>query len=179
MVKILGLDISSVSTGYCIVDDGKLVKSTLGLIENESKDSIGIKLCHFENEVRKLVIKHKPNFVVIEDIFRGPNIKTFKTLAMFRGVCFKIVFELINIEPISIMPSEARKILGVNGITKEDGFEFIIDKYNFLEFDFDTHNDITDSIILALAYHKASSTGIKIGKSKKKNSKKRRKNESI
>jgi Holliday junction resolvasome RuvABC endonuclease subunit len=175
MAKILGLDISSVSTGHCIINNGRLTKSTLGIITNDSKLSTGAKLCHFEREVRKLITNYKPDHVVIEDIFRGPNIKTFKALAMFRGVCFKVVFEMIGKEPISIMPSEARKLVGVEGITKEDGFAYVIDRYSFPDYTFDTHNDITDSIILALAYHQAKTLGVKIGVTKKKRKKKRRK----
>jgi hypothetical protein len=73
------------------------------------------------------------------------------------------------------MPSEARKIVGVDGITKEDGFDFVVNKYNLVKYDFLTHNDISDSIILALAYYKAQKEGIVIGASKKKRKKKRRK----
>jgi Holliday junction resolvasome RuvABC endonuclease subunit len=175
MSKILALDISSVSTGHCIVHNGRLVKSTLGTISNDPKICLGKKLVRFEEEITKLINKHKPDCIVIEDIFRGPNIKTFKTLAMFRGVCFKVSFSILEKEPISIMPSEARKIVGVDGITKEDGFDFVVNKYNLVKYDFLTHNDISDSIILALAYYKAQKEGIVIGASKKKRKKKRRK----
>ena len=89
--------------------------------------------------------------VVVEDIFKGPNAKTFKTLAMFRGIAFKTVFEKLQKEPRSIMPTEARKLVGAGGVKKEDGFAFATQKYNLKDYKFETHNDITDSIVLALA----------------------------
>jgi Holliday junction resolvasome RuvABC endonuclease subunit len=151
MIKMLGLDISSSCTGYCIVEDGYLLIDTIGTIKPNAKDCMGKKLVFFEKEIKKLLKKYKPNHVIIEDIFKGPNAKTFKVLSMCRGVIFKVIFEKLNQEPVSVMPTEARKIVGVNGITKEDGFEFVINKYKFKNYKFLTHNDITDSIILALA----------------------------
>ncbi len=153
MTKILGLDVSSSCTGYCIVEDGYLDVNSLGTIEPDGKLSIGQKLLYFEKSIKKLIKKYSPDFIIIEDIFKGPNAKTFKLLAMFRGVAFKTVQEKIKKDPISVMPTEARKLIGA-GVTKEDAFAFIVKKYKFYSFKFETHNDIADSIVLALAYFK-------------------------
>jgi Holliday junction resolvasome RuvABC endonuclease subunit len=160
MVKILGLDISSVSTGHCIINNGRLLRSTLGTINPNAKSLMGEKLLYFETRVRELIQEHKPDLVVIEDIFKGPNVNTFKTLAMFRGICFKVVFEEMQSTPISIMPTEARKIIGASGVTKQDGFDFITKKYSFTNYDFNKHSDIVDSIALALSYHELCKRGI-------------------
>lgn len=159
MVKILGLDISSVSTGYCIINNGRLLKNAIGTITLNSKLEMGDKLLQFENKVKELIKKYKPNYIIIEDIFRGPNIKTFKTLAMFRGVCFKVVFEETGKNPVSMMPTEARKVVGTTGTKKEDAFDFIIKKYSLASYEFCTHNDVTDAIILALAYNELHKNG--------------------
>ena len=178
MTKILGLDVSSVSTGYCIINNGKLYKNTLGTINPNSKDNYGKRLSHFAEELTKLLQKYKPDKVVMEDIFRGPNIKTFKTLAMFRGVCFFIVFREIGKDPISIMPTEARKLVGVEGITKEDGFNFVKNKYLFSEYKYEKQNDITDAIVLGLAGYEIEKQGIdenSLGRKKKKRKKRKKK----
>ena len=173
MVKILGLDISSTSTGYCVFNNGRLVKSSLDVIKPEGKTH-GEKLCSFAKEVTKLLHKHKPDKVVIEDIFRGPNVNTFKVLAMFRGVCYYILFKELGIIPICIMPTSARKLVKAKGVTKEDGFEFAIKKYN-LKYSFDEHNDITDAIVLGLACHEMDKQGIKESDLRKKKRRKRKK----
>ena len=178
MTKILGLDISSASTGHCIINNGRLVKSTVGTINPDSKKTYGERLQYFSEAIVKLLQKYKPDKVVIEDIFRGPNIKTFKTLAMFRGVCFFTIFNEIGINPISIMPTEARKMAGVDGITKDDGFNFVIKKYSFTKYEFDTHNDITDAIVLGLACLEMEKQGLSekdLRKKKKRKRKKKRK----
>lgn len=177
MTKILGLDVSSASTGYCIINNGRLLKSSLGTINPNSKGSYGERLQYFAEELVCLLKKYRPDTVVMEDIFRGPNIKTFKTLAMFRGVCFLTVFNEIGKNPISVMPTAARKLVNVNGITKQDGFDFIIQKYDFPEYEFDTHNDITDAIVLGLACYTMEKQGLteKDLRSKKKRRKRKKK----
>jgi len=177
MTKILGLDISSASTGYCVFNNGRLSKSSLGTINPNSKLSYGERLKYFADELILLLQKHNPDKVIIEDIFRGPNIITFKVLAMFRGVCFYTVFSTIGINPISIMPTAARKLANVGGITKEDGFKFVKKRYRFQKYKFDTHNDICDAIVLGLACHEMEKQGLseKDLKPKKKRRKKRKK----
>ena len=177
MSKILGLDVSSSSTGYCIINNGRLVKSTLGTINPNSKDPYGKRLQFFAEELIGLLKKYKPDKGVMEDIFKGPNDKTFKILAMFRGVCFLKVFEEIGNDPICVMPTEARKLVGVNGIAKEDGFEFVKNKYAFSDYKFDTHNDITDAIVLGLAGYQMEKQGIdekSLGRKKRKKRKSRK-----
>lgn len=152
-MRILGLDISSTCTGVSVVNDGYLDINTLDTIVPSDKFSLGQKLVFFEKHIKKLLKKYNPDIVVIEDIFKGPNAKTFKTLAMFRGIIFKVVFEKMKIDPKSIMPTEARKLVGAKGVKKEDGFQFVINKYGLKEFVFEKHNDITDAVVLALAYY--------------------------
>jgi len=175
MAKILGLDVSSKSTGHCIINNGRLIKSTLGSIVPDKKSSLGGKLQYFERELIKLLQKHNPDHVIIEDIFRGPNIITFKTLAMFRGVCFKTVYDELGKDPFCVMPTEARKLVGAKGVKKEDGFDFVIKKYALPGYEFDTHNDITDSVVLALAYHTMQKLGLSEKDLKSKKRKRKRK----
>jgi len=175
MTKILGLDVSSVSTGYCVFNNGRILKSSLGTINPDSKKTYGERLQFFVDELTLLLQKHKPDKVAMEDIFRGPNIDTFKTLAMFRGVAFYTVFKELGINPISIMPTAARKLVNADGVTKEDGFDLATKKYKLSDYDFDTHNDITDAIILGLACYKMEKQGLNERDLKKRKKRKRKK----
>ena len=54
-MKILGLDISSVSTGYCIISNGRVLKSSLGLIQPPTKLTYGERLLTFETELKNII----------------------------------------------------------------------------------------------------------------------------
>jgi len=151
-MKILSFDISSKSTGYSVIRNGKLIKSSLGLVTTNSKYPFGKRLQLFEEELKELIGKHKPDVVVIEDIFKGINVRAFKTLALFRGVAIKAIYDMMDEDPISIMASRARSLVGVKN-KKQKAFDYVIKKFG-LKLDFKKDNDIADSIVLGLAYCK-------------------------
>ena len=152
MVKVLGLDVSSACTGFAVVSDGYLDFNSLGTIQPPTKLLMGQKLVYFEKAIKKLLKKHRPDICVIEGCFKGPNAKTFQVLSMFRGVSFKVIQEVLHQDPISIFPTEARKAVGVDGVKKEDAFKWVVERFGFTDFTLNKHNDICDSIVLALSY---------------------------
>ena len=88
-MKILAFDISSISTGVALIKDGYLIKKYCSTIQPNPKKSMGERLTYFVYELAEKIDQHKPDLIVIEDIFRGRNIKTFKVLAQFRGVAIQ------------------------------------------------------------------------------------------
>lgn len=174
MVTILALDISSISTGYCIFNNGSLLKRSCGTINPNPRKQYGERLNVFEKELRDIIIKYNPDQVIIEDIFKGRNILTFKSLAMFRGVAINTIYDELSITPISVMASEARKIIGVKN-DKEEVYIFIVKKYKLTDYSFDRDNDITDSIALGLCGYIIQRDDINLKDIRKKKRRKRRK----
>lgn len=150
---ILALDVSSSSTGYAVLKKGRWskAKNSFGFIKTTSKMSLGERLCKFRNELEELLDRVKPTHVIIEDVFSGRNIKTMKLLARFSGVAIEISKRKIENEPIIALTSSVRKFLEC-GKAKEDSFSYICERYN-LDWEFNTMNDITDAISLALYLH--------------------------
>lgn len=156
---ILALDLSLNSTGFCILKNGNLIDSLSGIIKQDQKSCIGEKLSIIDNSVKQLLRAHRPANVVIEDIFRGPNVNTFKTLAMVRGVVFSRLFEEGMDDRITVISaSSARSVLGIQK-TKEGAFRDIVKRHKF-NYNFDEHNDLVDSIVLGLACYKMNKRGI-------------------
>lgn len=147
-MQILSLDISSVSTGYAILFNDKVVKT--GAIETNPKNKYGKRLYDFEMELTNIIVRERPSIVFVEDIFKGRNMTTFKTLSMFRGVAINVIYRLTSQEPVSIMASKAREIVGIKN-DKKEAFNFVIEKYGFKNFKFEKDNDITDAVVLGLA----------------------------
>ena len=150
----LGLDISSKSTGYAVVSNGKWKRAEkyFGLITPPEKILPGEKLTYFRKELIKVILKTTPTHIFIEDVFGGRNITTTKTLSRFAGVAIQSCFEIYGVEPTIINTSTVRSFLK-SGQKKEEAFSFIVSKYK-LDWGFNTHNDITDAIMLALYGYK-------------------------
>ena len=182
MSKILALDVSSVKTGFCIIEDGIMLKDAYGTIEPNTKLPYGGRLLFFQEEIKKLIRLHKPNIVAIEDIFKGRNMNTFKSLSMFRGVAIKTVYEELNKDPVSLLAVEARSELKLD-ISKDKAFKQAIKKFKLkeLNFNFDKHNDIVDSVVLGFAVNSILKKGTDeesirgAGRGKKRRSKKDKK----
>ena len=166
MTKLLAFDISSAKTGVAFFENNILDKKSLSTIEPNSKECLGARLKFFSTKIKKLIKKYKPDVVVIEDIFKGFNIGTFKTLAMFRGVAILTIFELTGFMPISLMAVEARNFAKVDK-SKELAFDAINKLYS-LKFNFEKHNDMADAIVLGLAVINGATTSDKKSKKKKK-----------
>lgn len=146
---ILSFDISSISTGCCVLKDGYVSKKLCTTINPPPKKQMGERLNYFAIAISDMIEKYKPDQIIIEDIFRGRNVNTFKVLAQFRGVAIQKIYELTGKDPISLMAVGVRKLIGC-GTDKESAFKFINKKYK-LRYNFEKDNDKTDAIALALA----------------------------
>lgn len=158
MTKILSLDISSVSTGYAIFENDKLID--YGIIDTSKIKLHGERLVAFEKELKSLIAKYNPEVIAAEDIYKGRNPKTHKILALYHGITYKLCFEHLKSDPNVLYAGEIRSIVGnaYNAVLKKKGvkdkqltFDFIKEKYSFSSFEFKKHNDITDAIAIGLA----------------------------
>lgn len=151
---ILALDVSSSSTGYAVLKDGRWRRSAVsfGTIQISNDLPLSERLEKFRDEVEKIIKQVRPDLVVIEDIFFLRSISTVKLLARFSGVALEVSRRLTKREPCLVLSSTVRSTLGC-GKSKEEAFAFICKKYK-LDWSFKKMNDIADAICLALYAHK-------------------------
>ena len=155
---VIALDISSRSTGIAIFNstDGS-PSFEIELIVISDKLTMGARLQTFEKELKRILKANAPVSIIIEEVYRGPNIKTFKTLSYFHGMALKVIWDTLKYAPDYISVSECRSNLSKRfGIkpglkTKEDVFEFLNREYN-LGYTFTKDNDRTDALALGLAF---------------------------
>jgi len=151
--SVLSLDLSALSTGWAVFKDDVLVN--YGLIKVKPKEGYGKRLSIFEEALEGVFDKYEVDKVVIEDIYRGPSIKTFKILSLFHGVAYKVCRQKALMEPELLKVTQIRKYLGlacgVKVKTKQQVF-FIINNALKLGLEFSTGNDITDACALAFGY---------------------------
>lgn len=105
--KMLALDISSVSTGWALFENGKYVKSgTLtasGVNENHT--------AYMMTDIEILISHIKPEICVAEEtILSRFNPKTFRTLTIILGATMYLCMKC-EAEFITLTPSEWRKLI--------------------------------------------------------------------
>lgn len=88
---ILGVDPGSVIVGYAVIKrhadkDHKLEVIDFGCIITESGMTTGERLKRVHNEISKLIKKHSPNVVSIENLFFFKNLKTVMPVSQTKGV---------------------------------------------------------------------------------------------
>lgn len=82
---VLGLDISTVSTGYSIAQGKKLL--TYGCISrNNKKETVSEMLPRFEKELNELIESYNISWASIEAPFSGNNPKTLISLSLVHGI---------------------------------------------------------------------------------------------
>ena len=94
-VVVLGIDPGTATTGYGIIKkikNGKLkIKNTLkcldyGLIQTDPKLSAPERLKKLYNNLTKIVQKHKPDILAIENVYFFKNLKTAMPVSQAKGV---------------------------------------------------------------------------------------------
>jgi len=150
---ILALDVSSSSTGFAVLRNGRWNKSSTsyGMIKIPSKLPLGERLVMFRDHISTLLDKVNPDSVVIEDVFSGPNVSTMKLLARFSGVAVEVTRRNLKQEPLIALTSKVRAFLKC-GKKKINAFDYVCDRYN-LNWSFNKMNDVTDAVCLALYLH--------------------------
>jgi crossover junction endodeoxyribonuclease RuvC len=151
---ILGLDVSSSSTGYAVLRCGRWNKSkaSFGKIKIPVELSLPKRLVMFRDELLKVVKRIKPTHIIIEDVFSGRNVATMKLLARFNGVAIEVSSRCLNKDPVISFTAAVRGFLEC-GRSKEEAFDFICTKYK-LDWSFNKMNDVTDALALVLYYYK-------------------------
>ena len=122
MQKYLGLDLSTVSTGYAVFNEQLLVES--GKIVPPEGMSVMARIVYTAGKVRTICTTHKPDKVIIEDVFYGSNYLTTKLLNRLAGAVYSTIYTysgdlypLPNIEFVT--PTSARKYFGLLPASKK------------------------------------------------------------
>lgn len=167
--KVLGLDISRVSTGWSIIevdntkDDYKLKLISYGFIPT-NKLTHDEALILIEKKIEVIVTSYKPSYCSIEQMFVGKNASTSMTLARVHGVALLVLAkQKIPYTYYSVMTLKS-KVTGGIKTKKEDGTKKtgdemkeevskkIIEIFGVESFTKAFNNDVTDSISAAYTF---------------------------
>lgn len=132
-MKILGIDVSTTSTGWGVIEFDKLVD--YGKINPTGITSLYQKLNVFYLESKKLISRFQPDLIVLEEVIYVRNIKTMQSLAKIHGVVSLASFQHLNKDPKVYVPTEWKKILGHGHYLKCEVQLLVCKRFDLLSFD--------------------------------------------
>ena len=141
---ILGLDISTSITGFCIMDgDGEIIRADVWDTRNKNKfETFFDKIQFVKDGLQELQVQYPIQRVYIEQPFMffgsgGSTAKTMAALQKFNGTVSWICYEIFKQQPIYFTAQQARKL---NEIKVEKGEDT---KKQILKWVLDTHPDFS------------------------------------
>lgn len=155
---ILGIDPGTARMGWGVVltDDGKADNKNdvalvdYGCFETKVGERIEKRLLQLKNELVKVIDKHKPDHVAIEQLFFGVNSRTAMAVGLARGVVMLTVEEkglsLFEYQGLSV-----KKILtGFGHTDKKEIQEFVRKKLKMK--DIPKPDDAADALAIAICH---------------------------
>lgn len=140
------MDISASCTGWSFMTN-RSNDIKYGTIKTDNKFETAERLDFFRKELIKIINKHKPTIVVLEDTFVGKNPKVNKLLSKFGGVAEQLIYELIGKIPIIVSNKTVKAFFSTT--KKEKLFIIVTDIIGWKDqqkFTFKEYNDVIDSI---------------------------------
>lgn len=148
MTKVLSLDVSASSTGWCFTSDGKLLHT--GLIKTKGVGKAGERLAVYSEKLEKLLLYFSPEAIVMEDTFSGKNVRTLKLLSEFAGVTKYVCFNTLGVDPYVISNNTVKSYYKVRN--KRNLFDFLVEILDKKQLSFSKDNDIIDAVAQLFCY---------------------------
>lgn len=143
-MKVLGLDLSTVSTGYCVIDNNKIL--TYGVIKPASEQDFIDRIIFIEKEIKELIKAKLVEYVCIEELSSMRSASTTKKLAALQGH-IEIELRKKDMLVVTVRPSEWRKNK-IKGRKREElknnAIKYVKDKYGLI-----VNDDEADAICIA------------------------------
>ena len=119
-VRLLSLDLATVSSGWCYSLNGE-IKDYSYIYISDANNRLTPRINYMKKEIEKLIIKYNINCIVLENIIHKNFIAT-ATLAKLQGVILDMLYEK-NIPVIKIEVKSWKSQCGINNYKEEDKWD--------------------------------------------------------
>ncbi len=118
-MRILGIDPGYGRLGYAVIDvvRGRPRAVTYGVITTIAKTSMPDRLLEIAGDVRSVIVKYRPERLVIEELFFAKSTTTALKVAEVRGVMLFLAAES-GLEVVEVKPNAVK--LALTGYGKAD-----------------------------------------------------------
>jgi crossover junction endodeoxyribonuclease RuvC len=124
-LKILGIDPGLSQTGIAILSRSK-DKDELSweMLKHRKGEN---RLNKYFESLSRIIEKEKPDQVVIESIFRGPNVKTLIKIAELRGV-YLLLTQMEDLPISQFTPREIKQSVTGSGASSKEQVRYMVKK---------------------------------------------------
>jgi len=125
-MRVIGIDIAT-STGWCLLEDNKLIK--YGVLTIPSEMNLFQRIKYFENNLSKILDENKPDEVHIEDVILGiSGAKTLAYLGRLNGVAISICYNKVGDKIKLYTPTtwKSHSFPGLTGMAKKAEIQIAI-----------------------------------------------------
>lgn len=151
-MKVMGVDVSSSSTGLTVIEDGQLVESTIWKPLNK-KALASDRLFEYGQWIGNKLYAHRPDLVAVTSTSFSRNIHTTRVISRYEGVTIDKA-KLYSADVVEAKDSTARKlVLSRGNLSKEEAYQevrLLEPDYPFLPFK-KGGDDQTDAWVMAKA----------------------------
>lgn len=124
-MKILGIDPGLTRTGVAILFREKEGSSfSWKILEHKATKE---RLWKYFKSLSELISAEKPDQIVIENIFRGPNIKTLIKIAELRGV-YLLLSQMQGLPVREFSPREIKQSVTGSGASSKEQVRYMVKK---------------------------------------------------
>ena len=108
MIRILGIDPGSGSTGYGLIEtDGSRHRAILfGAIKTQSRQPFHMRLLRIHQELSKILSHERADILAIEEVFHATNVQSALRLGHARGIALLVAaqqgLEIFEYSPLEI-----------------------------------------------------------------------------
>lgn len=153
MKIILGIDPGTATTGFGIVKSKRkrdLVYICHGVIKTPVGMPMGERLLLLRRELKKIIATHKPNTIIIEQLFFGRNAKTAMMVGQARGVVMMTAAE-VHVPTFDYQGLWVKKKLSGDGHASKKRIQQVVRKILKMA-RLPRPDDAADALALAICY---------------------------
>lgn len=151
-MRILGLDVSTVATGFCIFDSLTECNKPLayGVINPDTELTESEKYYYIAEQIKLLIKIYRPDDISVEDTFYSKDPTVLKKLSRIAGQVQYIWYDLMQKNVNFYMAMTARKSIGLKGTAKKEEIVEAVNKFFDMRGRIKDHN-IADAFVVG--YH--------------------------
>lgn len=151
-MRVLGIDPGTVVMGYGVVEarDDEITAIDFGALTNSPRSSIGERLNYLYSELVKIISRHQPDAVAVEQPFLAKNVRS--ALAIGRAQAIAILAAATNgIPAYEYTPAQIKqRVAGYGASSKEQIQEMVRLQLRLPETP--EPNDAADALAVALCH---------------------------